>query len=125
MVVSQTPIEALNREWEEHDLKKYVKVIAGLEHGTKSDHIAMAAKGKYADNKIIMIGDADGDLNAAKNTGVLFYPILPGGEDESWERLQKEGLTRFINNTFKGAYEDRLQSEFRKRLPEKPSWRMA
>jgi phosphoglycolate phosphatase-like HAD superfamily hydrolase len=125
IVVSQTPIEALDREWEEHDLKEYVKIIAGLEHGTKSDHIAMAAKGKYADNKIMMIGDADGDLNAAKNNGVLFYPILPGGEDKSWERLQNEGLARFINNTFKGAYEDQLHREFRKLLPEKPSWRMA
>ena len=47
IVVSQTPLEALDREWEEHDLKKYVKAMAGQEHGTKTEHIALAAKNKY------------------------------------------------------------------------------
>jgi len=122
MVVSQTPLEALNREWEEHGLRKYVKVIAGLEQGTKSEHIALAAKGKYADHKILMIGDAKGDLNAAKNNGVLFYPILPGKEDESWERLLNEGLNKFTNNIFTGIYETELHKEFRKILPEEPGW---
>ena len=32
IIVSQTPLEALDREWEEHALKKYVKTIAGQEH---------------------------------------------------------------------------------------------
>ena len=87
IIVSQTPLEALDREWEEHDLKKYVKFIAGQEHGTKTEHIALAAKGKYPGNKILMIGDAKGDLDAAKSNGVLFYPIIPGKEDKSWERF--------------------------------------
>ena len=69
IIVSQTPLEALDREWEEHDLKKYIKFIAGQEHGTKTEHIALAAKGKYPCNKILMIGDAQGDLDAAKSNG--------------------------------------------------------
>jgi phosphoglycolate phosphatase-like HAD superfamily hydrolase len=123
MVVSQTPLEALDREWEEHGLRKYVKVIAGLEQGTKSEHIDLAAKGKYTDNKILMIGDAKGDLNAAKNNKVLFYPILPGKEDKSWERLLNEGLNKFTNNTFTGVYENKLHKEFEKFLPDKPGWK--
>jgi len=97
IIVSQTPLEALEREWEEHNLKKYVKVIAGQEHGTKTEHVALAAKSKYPDNKILMIGDAKGDLDAALNNNIFFYPIIPGKEDESWERFFNEGFARFIN----------------------------
>jgi phosphoglycolate phosphatase-like HAD superfamily hydrolase len=122
IVVSQTPLEALDREWVEHDLKKYVKIIAGQEHGTKAEHIALAAKGKYPDNKILMIGDAKGDLDAARDNGILFYPIVPGKEAESWERLANEGLDRFISGKFAGKYQDSLLVEFGGSLPELPPW---
>jgi hypothetical protein len=35
IVVSQTPLEALEREWEEHDLRKFVSLIAGQEQEQK------------------------------------------------------------------------------------------
>jgi phosphoglycolate phosphatase-like HAD superfamily hydrolase len=123
IVVSQTPLEALNREWEEHDLKKYIRTIAGQEHGTKTEHLALAAKGKYPDNKILMIGDAKGDLDAAKNNGVLFYPIIPGKESETWELFLNIGLERFTNDTYAGPYEEKLIKEFIKYLPETPPWK--
>ena len=122
VIVSQTPLEALDREWLEHDLKKYIRGIAGQEHGTKTEHIALAAKGKYPDTKILMIGDAKGDLDAAKNNGILFYPIKPGKEDASWEHFLREGLGNFTRGIFAGSYENTLLSEFRKSLPEKPPW---
>jgi phosphoglycolate phosphatase-like HAD superfamily hydrolase len=122
IIVSQTPLEALEREWEEHDMKKYVKVIAGQEHGTKTEHLALAGKGKYPDNKIIMIGDAKGDLDAARKNGILFYPIIPGKEDESWERFINEGLGKFSRGEYAGNYENKLLMEFQKFLPEKPPW---
>jgi phosphoglycolate phosphatase-like HAD superfamily hydrolase len=123
LIVSQTPLEALDREWGEHDLKKYVKAIAGQEHGTKTEHIALAAKGKYPDKKILMIGDAKGDLEAARNNGILFYPVIPGKEDESWEKFLNEGLDRFVNGTFEGFYEESLFKEFEKHLPVTPPWK--
>ena len=43
-----------------------------------------------------MVGDAPGDWNAAKANGVLFYPIDPGYEDESWQRFFEEALPRFF-----------------------------
>ena len=122
IIVSQTPLEALEREWEEHDMKKYVKVIAGQEHGTKTEHLALAGKGKYPDNKIIMIGDAKGDLDAARKNGILFYPIIQGKEDESWERFINEGLGKFSRGEYEGNYENKLLMEFQKFLPEKPPW---
>lgn len=122
IVVSQTPLEALEREWLENDLKKYVRIIAGQEFGTKSEHIAYAAKGKYPDKRILLIGDAFGDMNAAINNGILFFPVIPGREDKSWERFLNEGLDRFLNGNYAGAYENTLIEEFRKSLPEIPPW---
>jgi phosphoglycolate phosphatase-like HAD superfamily hydrolase len=118
IIVSQTPLEALDREWREHDLKKYVKAIAGQEHGTKKEHLELAAVGKYPADMILMIGDAKGDLDAAVKNEILFYPVVPGKEDESWERFISEGYKRFTSGTFKGAFQDSIVKEFMKALPE-------
>ncbi len=122
MVVSQTPVEALEREWKENDLDGFVRIIAGQEYGTKAEHLAFGAKGKYSDERILMIGDAPGDMKAAKNNHVLFFPINPGHEEGSWEVLFKEGLDRFFDGTYAGGYERDLILEFERHLPEKPEW---
>lgn len=122
MVVSSTPVEALKREWEENDIAKYMKIIAGQEYGKKSEHLGFGAKGKYDDNKILMVGDAPGDMKAAKSNGVLFYPINPGYEELSWERFYNEALDKFFNGSFAGNYEDSLTKEFENYLPENPPW---
>jgi phosphoglycolate phosphatase-like HAD superfamily hydrolase len=123
MVVSQTPGEALEREWQEHKIDHFVHVICGQEFGTKAEHLKYAAKGKYPDNKILMIGDAPGDFSAAKSNGVLFYPVNPGHEEASWERFAGEALERFFAGTYEGDYEQKLIREFEAYLPENPSWR--
>jgi DNA repair photolyase len=69
-----------------------------------------------------MIGDAKGDLDAARNNGILFYPIIPGNEDKSWERFLNEGLEKFRKGIYAGSYEKELLSEFVKSLPDKPPW---
>jgi phosphoglycolate phosphatase-like HAD superfamily hydrolase len=122
MVVSQTPTEALVREWQEHGIDKFVRMIAGQEYGTKKEHIKLAGKGKYEEQKMLMIGDAPGDLEAARANGVLFFPINPGHEEKSWERFYKEGLDRFFSGTFAGKFEDDLVKEFESYLPSTPPW---
>ena len=122
MVISQTPCDALEREWAEHDISKFVEIIAGQEMGTKTEHLKFAAVDNYAAEKIPMIGDAPGDHNAAKANGVLFFPILPGREEDSWERLHGEALDRFFAGTYAGEYEVELFAEFDGCLPENPSW---
>jgi phosphoglycolate phosphatase-like HAD superfamily hydrolase len=122
IVVSQTPLEALTREWEEHKIDRYVRAIAGQELGTKTEHLAMAAKGKYPDSHILMIGDAPGDFKAAHDNGALFFPVIPGMENKSWKLFFEEALDMFINEKYEGEYQDKLLREFDKSLPEKPSW---
>jgi phosphoglycolate phosphatase-like HAD superfamily hydrolase len=122
IVVSATPGEALIREWREHDIAKYVSVIAGQEMGTKAQHLEYAAKGRYDKDHILMVGDAPGDLKAARANEALFYPVVPGKETESWKRFHDEAFDRFIKGRFAGSYEQKLIAEFERCLPEKPAW---
>lgn len=122
MVISQTPADALEREWAEHNIRAGVKLIAGQEMGTKTEHLKFAAAGKYAPGKILMIGDALGDYKAAKSNNALFYPIVPGDEEASWERFHNEALDRFFAGKYAGDYEAMLIKRFDASLPEKPAW---
>lgn len=123
MVCSQTPTEALVREWEEQGLDSYLFAIAGQECGTKSEHIKFCSEGRYEKPNMLMIGDAFGDLKAARANGALFFPIDPGQEETSWKRFYEEGLDRFLNGTFAGDYEAALIHEFEKFLPDTPPWK--
>jgi phosphoglycolate phosphatase-like HAD superfamily hydrolase len=122
MCISQTPADALKREWAGAGIDQHVKMIAGQEMGTKTEHLKFAAREKYPAVKILMIGDAPGDFKAAKSNGALFFPINPGAEESSWKRLHDEGLEKFFNGTYAGAYEAKLVKEFDACLPEQPIW---
>lgn len=122
LVVSATPVAALNREWEEHDLTRFMRGIAGQEMGSKAEHIRWAAKGRYPAENILLIGDAPGDRDAADQEGVLFYPIMPGDEKASWKRFRTEALPRFLAGSYAGEYQDRLRDEYNRLLPEDPPW---
>ncbi len=120
---SATPLRALEQEWNEHNIARYARAIAGQEYGTKAQHLAAAAAGRYAPDHILMMGDAPGDLKAARANNALFYPINPGDEEASWERFYTEAMGRFFSGTYAGDYEARLIAEFERRLPEIPPWK--
>lgn len=123
LVLSATPAEALNREWAEHGIDKFVTLIAGQEMGSKVEHLTLTAKGKYAADAVLMVGDAPGDLKAARAVGALFFPINPGDEEASWAALVEEGLPRFFAKTYAGQYEAKLIEAFMQRLPAQPAWK--
>lgn len=124
IVVSATPCGALENEWKEHDIAQYVKVIGGQEMGKKGQMLQIAAAGKYPENHILMMGDAPGDMKAAKSINALFYPILPGQEEASWKRFYDEAMAKFFDGTYAGAYEAGLIAVFEKVLPETPPWEL-
>lgn len=123
IVVSATPVGALRREWKEHDIAQYTRVIAGQELGKKALHLELAAKGKYPPERILMIGDAPGDMKAARANDALFYPINPGEEEGSWKRFYQEAMHRFLEGTYAGEYEAKVVAEFERYLPSKPPWK--
>jgi len=123
MVVSATPAEALVREWEEHGLADSVALIAGQEMGGKAEVLGLATAGRYGPGRVLMVGDAPGDRKAAEANGVLFYPINPGAEDESWQRFHDEALPHFFAGTYAGDYMRRRLAEFEALLPSEPPWK--
>ncbi|HEV7221646.1 MAG TPA: HAD hydrolase-like protein [Pirellulales bacterium] len=120
LVISATPNDALKREWEEHDIAKYVAAICGQETGTKKETLAAAKQ--YAAGAALMIGDAPGDYQAAQANHTLFFPINPGAEDASWRRFCEEGIDKFLSGKFAGAYQQQLLDDFDSFLPEHPPW---
>ncbi|HTZ20394.1 MAG TPA: hypothetical protein VMC06_05890 [Opitutaceae bacterium] len=122
VVVAQAPVATLVREWEEHDLRRYVRLLAGQELGSKADHLRLATGGKYLPEHVLMIGDALGDLQAARAGHALFYPIMPGREPAAWADWRDNMLDRFLAGTYAGPEQGRLIAEFEASLPEYPSW---
>jgi phosphoglycolate phosphatase-like HAD superfamily hydrolase len=120
LVCSATPNEALKAEWKEHDIDRFVAGICGQETGTKKETLTNAAK--YPRGHVLMVGDAPGDFEAATANRCLFFPINPGNEEQSWQRLCEEGIERLLGGTFAGKYQERLLEEFDACLPERPPW---
>jgi phosphoglycolate phosphatase-like HAD superfamily hydrolase len=121
-VVSGTPAEALMREWEEHGLRIFADLIAGQEIGSKKEHLQLTAGGKHEPGRCLMIGDAPGDLQAARANRMMFYPVIPGHEEESWERFHDEIMDLFFGGGYTREMEDGLVRDFNSCLPDKPAW---
>ena len=123
MVVSATPMKSLLKEWQEHGIDGMVDLIAGQEQGSKVEHLQLAAgPERYVRDHVLMVGDAPGDRKAAEANGVLFYPINPGHEEASWERLYREALPHFFAGTYAGPYMAARIAEFEALLPAEPAW---
>jgi phosphoglycolate phosphatase-like HAD superfamily hydrolase len=123
IVCSATPYEALRREWEEHDIAKYTQLIAGQEMGSKKEHIQFASAGRYGKEKILMIGDAPGDMKAAQGNEAKFFPVNPGEEEKSWELFYNDIAAKFKNGSYTRTVEKKLVQEFDRHLPEIPPWK--
>jgi len=123
IVCSATPYEALAREWDEHNIAKFTRVIAGQEMGSKKEHIHLASENRYKNENVLMIGDAPGDMKAARGNDAKFFPINPGHEESSWEKFFTEAADKFKAGLYDKDYEDQLIVEFEKLLPELPPWK--
>ncbi|MEG0014020.1 MAG: HAD hydrolase-like protein [Cellulosilyticaceae bacterium] len=111
-VVSSANGGALDAEWNRHELTQYIQLLLGQEAGTKSICISHLKDKGYKPENVLMVGDAPGDLEAARANGVKFYPILVGKESFSWERLHLEAMSKLMEGTFDEAYQEQLIQEF-------------
>ena len=113
------------------DLQYYLGKITGAKYSIVSEKQAKgnavyvgntSAGKKYAPDCVLMVGDAPGDYKAAAKNNALFFPIIPGKEEDSWAELLNNGLDKFFNKEFAGAYQKQLLDAFEASLPEKPCW---
>ena len=112
MVVSSATGKGLDKDWSFSGLTKYTGLIAGQEAGSKKMQLKMATEKKYSSHKILMIGDAPGDLESARFVDASFFPIMPGSEEESWLLLIEEALPRFFEGKYIGEYENLQVGKF-------------
>ncbi|MDD3251460.1 MAG: glycoside hydrolase family 3 C-terminal domain-containing protein [Lachnospiraceae bacterium] len=115
-VVSSANQLAVEEEWTRCGLIGHIDGLFTQDAGSKKHCIEELAKLGYKPEHILMVGDAPGDLEAARANNVLFYPIRVRKEKESWERLGREGLETFLHDTYAGAYQQDQIQAFQKNL---------
>lgn len=116
VAVSSANGEAVNNEWTKHGLKEDCRVLLCQEAGSKAYCIGEMVRKGYDTDKVLVVGDAVADRDAAVKNGVWFFPILVGKEAESWERLLEEAFPKFQEGSFDEAYQAQLMKEFETNL---------
>ena len=111
VIVSSASGTILERDLETAGLTECITKIMGQECGKKHQQIE-AVKASLTPDRVLMIGDAISDCDAAKHAGAYFYPIIPGSEEKSWGEFIDKYFDSFINDTYHGDHEDRLYDEF-------------
>lgn len=124
LVVSQAPRAAIAGEWARAGLDSCARFIAGQEFGGKAAQIRQAMEGGSMSDasRVLVLGDAPGDMDAAVAVGAKFFPIIPGNEAASWRQFSEEGIKRFLHGRFDDVYQAKLSAEFEKTLPAAPQW---
>lgn len=116
IAISSSSSEAVNEEWEKNELKDDCRMLLCQEVGSKEYCVGRIVKKGYDKRKILVVGDAPVDRDAANENGVWYYPILVGKEGYSWERLLNEAFPRLLEGTFDEAYQEQLIKEFETNL---------
>lgn len=110
-MISSATEKSLREDWQKEDLLDHVTALYGLEFGSKSAQLKAAAGTRFDGAHTLMIGDAPGDHEAAKSLDAWFYPIEPGEEEQSWERLGEHYLELFLTGNF-ASVQDGLLARF-------------
>lgn len=115
-IVSSANRQAVLDEWEKEHILEFTDVVMAQDCGSKAHCIEMLKKEGYQEDHVLMVGDAPGDLQAARKNQVLFFPILVKKEQESWDELKNSGLHVFLEGRYQGAYESEKEEAFHKNL---------
>lgn len=118
-VVSSANLDAVLEEWGQHGLVEHVDIVLAQNAGSKAFCIQELLKKGYDTDKVLMCGDAPGDLQAAEKNGVYYYPILVKKERESWAEFISNGVNRLIDGSYGGEYQAQKKAQFLNNLGEK------
>lgn len=97
-VVSSANHDAIDKEWKALGIAPFVQLIGGQEYGKKEDFIKGLIEQGYDANQALMIGDAPGDMRAAAQNHIRFYPIQPQDEGWSWRMLKDKIFEELLYN---------------------------
>ena len=114
-MVSSANRDAVEEEWGKFGLLEHTDIVLAQDVGSKAACIKEMLKFGYDLNKVVMVGDAPGDCDAAEKNGVHYYPILVNHEKESWD----EAIAVAFGKLQSGEYADygtEKKQEFLKNL---------
>lgn len=111
-IVSSANRDAVVEEWTKFKLLDHVDIMLAQDMGSKAHCIAEMLKFGYDKDKVLMVGDAPGDLDAAKVNSVFYYPILVRHEDESWVEFRETAVGKLVGGGYGGAYQEEKISAF-------------
>lgn len=115
-IVSSANRQAVEDEWEMYHLLEHVDIMLAQDVGSKAFCIQELLKKGYDKNNVLMVGDAPGDLDAAKKNDVSFYPILVKHEKESWREFVDIVVGRLVAGAYQGDYEQVKVNQFLENL---------
>ena len=99
-MVSSANRDAVEEEWGKFGLLEHTDIVLAQDIGSKAACIAQMLKFGYDRKKVLMIGDAPGDCDAAEKNAVWYYPILVNHEKASWD----EAISTAFNKLQSGEY---------------------
>jgi phosphoglycolate phosphatase-like HAD superfamily hydrolase len=120
LVLTGAPTSAIRSEWKRAGILDYAFDVAGQEEGPKASCLAARSGGRSASGSVLVVGDAPGDLEAARCTSSAFFPIIPGREEACWSLFVSTGLPRFLEGERSPGRG--LIAEFLAALPADPPW---
>ena len=99
-MVSSANRDAVEEEWGKFGLLEHTDIVLAQDIGSKAACIKEMMQFGYEPDKVLMIGDAPGDCDAAEKNGVHYYPILVNHEKESWDEVIAEGFSKLQSGTY-------------------------
>ena len=99
-MVSSANRDAVEEEWGKFGLLAHTDIVLAQDIGSKAACIAAMLKFGYDLDKVVMIGDAPGDCDAAEKNGVHYYPILVNHEKASWDEAIAVAYEKLKNGDY-------------------------
>ena len=110
-MVSSANRDAVEEEWGKFGLLEHTDIVLAQDIGSKAACIAEMLKFGYDLNKVVMVGDAPGDCDAAEKNNVHYYPILVNHEKESWDEAIANGFAQLQSGNY-AEYGAQKKKEF-------------
>ena len=111
-IVSSANLQAVEEEWALYGLLEHVDILLAQNVGSKAFCIAELLKKGYDRDKVLMTGDAPGDLDAAKENGVFYYPILVRHEGDSWREFRENAVDKLTGGVYSCTYQQEKLDAF-------------
>ena len=114
-MVSSANRDAVEEEWGKFGLLQHTDIVLAQDIGSKAACIKEMLKFGYDLDKVVMVGDAPGDCDAAEKNGVHYYPILVNHEKESWDEAIAVAYNKLQSGEY-AAYGAQMKQKFLQNL---------